>query len=475
MHQLWIVHQDRRPQNMMDTWKTLHPEWERIEWDEKEIEKRGMTFECQQQIEHCIEPNGRADIMRWEILYQYGGVFLDADSICLEPLEPEIFLSAPFSCFENEQNRPGLVACGAMGFPPRHPLLRDIIDHIKTLDLHPSRCKLKAWYSVAVGLLTRMLDTGKYPDVIVYPSYMFIPHHFTGVKYQGHKKIYAYQAWGSTYQNYKQLNNIPIPPEMLDPPHYVSVLISSYNTARKYIHECLESIRTQVGHFGIELVWMNDGSDAEHTAELKQELEWFEKSSRFCRVIYKETAENRGIAATLHDGVLTCTQELIFKMDSDDIMDKNRIMAQLQFMERTPDCVCCGANIRMFRETADGAKTPLQTTNHPAVISWEQYRRNPSPWFLNHPTMCVRRAAILEVGNYNQSLTKSPFEDFELELRLLKRYGKIYNISDVLLNYRLHDGQITHQMNKSPEKWGGLREQIIRSMCGAPEPMKMNF
>lgn len=31
--------------------------------------------------------NSKTDIMRWEILYEYGGIFIDADSICLNPFD----------------------------------------------------------------------------------------------------------------------------------------------------------------------------------------------------------------------------------------------------------------------------------------------------------------------------------------------------------------------------------------------------
>ena len=35
-------------------------------------------------------------------------------------------------------------------------------------------------------------------------------------------------------------------------------------------------------------------------------------------------------------------------------------------------------------------------------------------------------------------------EDFHLELKMLKIHGKIYNMTDILLHYRLHPGQVTN-------------------------------
>lgn len=463
LHQLWIGDQSKRPSSLMDSWKLKHTEWEYISWDEKEIERRNIKFECYRQINEIPEINGKADIMRWEILYEMGGVFMDADSICIEPIEPEVFLTKNgFSCFENEQNRRGLVACGAMGFPPKHPLLREIIDHIKTLDLLPSVCNLRAWVTVAVSLITKKLNEGHYPDFTIFPSYMFIPDHFTGVKYQGHKKVYSYQAWGSTYKNYSTMNGLNIPNEFLTPSKWVSILISSYNTCEEYIDECLESIRAQIGHIGLEIVWINDGSSKENTEILKNKLSCFEAKTRFIRVIYKENTENLGIAVSLHEGINLCNNEFIIKMDSDDIMKYNRIIRQIDFMEKNPECIICGSNIHFFT-SINGEKKFTTQTNHPTEITWNNYKQKPSSWFFNHPTMCVRKTAIIQAGNYNKSLTKTPFEDFELEIRLLKKYGKIYNIPEVLVNYRLHDKQVTHKMKHEETKWNELRQNILKT------------
>ena len=63
---------------------------------------------------------------------------------------------------------------------------------------------------------------------------------------------------------------------------------------------------------------------------------------------------------------------------------------------------------------------------------------------MNHPTLCFRKYAVITVGNYNANL-KEPFEDLDLELRLLKKYGFICNLPEILLFYRIHPNQITYQ------------------------------
>ena len=74
--------------------------------------------------------------------------------------------------------------------------------------------------------------------------------------------------------------------------------------------------------------------------------------------------------------------------------------------------------------------------------TWNEYKNTRSHWIANHPTLCFKKSAVLSVGNYNIN-NQLPCEDFELELKLLKKYGKIYNIQEVLLHYRLHEEQVT--------------------------------
>ena len=94
------------------------------------------------------------------------------------------------------------------------------------------------------------------------------------MNYNGHGKVYTNQEWGSTRQHYDIMNLIEIP-DILKKPNIsdsVSILIPSYNTNNILLKECLNSIKDQVGHFNIELVCINDGSDPFHSAILEKNL-----------------------------------------------------------------------------------------------------------------------------------------------------------------------------------------------------------
>ena len=65
--------------------------------------------------------------------------------------------------------------------------------------------------------------------------------------------------------------------------------------------------------------------------------------------------------------------------------------------------------------------------------------------------------------NYNKN-SHSIYEDFELELKLLKKFGKIYNIQENLLYYRLHEDQVTANGNTSKPDVLEFRNNFIKEM-----------
>jgi len=446
IHQIWIGPKPP-PTKFMQTWKEKHPDFEYIVWNEAEIQKRGVQFQCLNRINEIEEINGKADIIRWEILYHYGGLFLDADSICIEPFDALINKNQPFCGYEQEQARPGLVATCTLAFPKNHQLPGMAIQWIKQNPVSIRQTGKMAWQNVGPGLITRLIQTNIFKDIVIYPSYWFLPKHFTGIQYMGHSKVYSYQEWSSTRRNYDIINTIDLEEQYKEPKEWVSVLISSYNTKNEYIVECLESIKEQQGCFGMEIIWINDGSDDNYTVFLEKTLDEYEKAMRFTKIIYKKWDDNMGLAYRLHEGVLLCNHEIIIRMDSDDIMKSDRIIKQLHFMKHNPEYVICGSNVHYIKEN-----NIIGQTNMQEHLIWDEYKKNPSNWIMCHPTLCYKKSAVLEVGNYNKNNKlgapknkQLPHlgEDLELELKILKRFGKIYNIPECLLYYRIHPGQVT--------------------------------
>jgi GT2 family glycosyltransferase len=364
-----------------------------------------------------------------------------------------------FAGWEQEKVRKGLIATGTMGFPVNHPLVKEAINWIKNNKV-TQKAGFMAWQSVGPGLLTRMYNTGQFKDLHIFPSYTFLPIHLTGIEYKGHGKIYAYQAWGSTKQSYDTMNSLELPPQFNKPRISVSVLVSSLNTKTTFIQECLNSIKHQEGLFNIELVWINDGSDRLNTLLLKRCLDHFERTSRFTKVVYHENEKNMGIGYSLNLGITLCSNELIIKMDSDDIMIEDRIAKQVDFMIKNPDVQVCGGQVTFFKENIENK---MYSTKHPS-ITWDTYKKIKSHWITNHPTLCYRKSAVLNIGNYDKTKSKMT-EDFEITLRLLKYYKYIYNFEESLLYYRIHENQVTNNGGtEGRDYWNKVREELINDL-----------
>jgi mannosyltransferase OCH1-like enzyme len=197
MTQIWIGPRPA-PMKWMNTWKEKHPEWEYSVFTQKDLESR--KFYNQHLIEYYYSRNlfsGVSDLIRYELLYERGGFFPEADFLCLENTD-ELFTSPAdhcYTCYEQENIRPGYVqpilACN-----PGNAFVKQLIDELHAL--YPMQLSPHPWESTGNAWLSRVIP--KYnPKITIWPSYYFIPEHYDrSQKYHGTEKIYAKHLWGST-------------------------------------------------------------------------------------------------------------------------------------------------------------------------------------------------------------------------------------------------------------------------------------
>jgi mannosyltransferase OCH1-like enzyme len=216
IHQIWIGHKDK-PIELLNTWKEKHNDdkWEYILWDEEKIkEKFPNGLINQQQFDAIHELAGKADILRYEILYTYGGFYCDADSVCLQKLDDFLLEDDFFICFENEEKNK-LYANGFIGCQKNSKIIKMFIDYISK-NLNKENINLKqAWQLtgplIVTHIINNFLKTSEYPEKIkIYPSYLFMDmkkilfnsNNDSNEEPKKYKK-YAEHLWYSTQQFYK--------------------------------------------------------------------------------------------------------------------------------------------------------------------------------------------------------------------------------------------------------------------------------
>jgi hypothetical protein len=145
----------------------------------------------------------------------------------------------------------------------------------------------------------------------------------------------------------------------------------------------------------------------------------------------------------------------------------DRVIKQINFMKHHQDCGVCGTNMQMFSMSDKGRRIPGEETHHADKITWQEFysqKQRPS-WIMNHPTLCFRKSAVLAIGNYRHHGKGHEFnmEDYELELRLMHKFGAVYNLQEILLYYRIHPEQVTF-VKHDPYVDADTREHIIKDV-----------
>ena len=102
IHQMWIGKNPNPFVKEMQDWKEKNPDYEYKLWTDDNIPK----LRNQKQYDEIKQWCGKGDILRYELLYDYGGIYLDSDTVCVNPLDDFLLENDSFLCWENEVARP---------------------------------------------------------------------------------------------------------------------------------------------------------------------------------------------------------------------------------------------------------------------------------------------------------------------------------------------------------------------------------
>ena len=205
-----------------------------------------------------------------------------------------------------------------------------------------------------------------------------------------------------------------------------SVLMSLYiNEKAEHFKECMESILSQTV-LPNEIVIVEDGSIAESVESLLNQ--YIRTYPNLIKIV--AYTPNRGLGYALNKGVKACTNELIARMDTDDISRTDRFEKQLVFFINDPELDICGTQIDEFEESPDKVVARRLVPIDDKEIKLYQKRRDA----FNHMTVMFKKSTVLKAGNYQPCPL---MEDTYLWVRMILAGVKCANSDESLVYARI--------------------------------------
>lgn len=225
----------------------------------------------------------------------------------------------------------------------------------------------------------------------------------------------------------------------------VTVLMSVYN-GEQYLKKSIESILNQT-YTNFEFIIINDGSQDKSLPIIKS----YSNDSRINIIDQKNT----GLSKALNHGATMAKGKYIARMDADDISLPNRIKLQVDFMERNPEYVIVGSNAVLM----DMKGNQIGVTHY--KITNEDIRQVlPESPFIHSSTM-FRAEVFRACEGYNEKIIHH-FED-KILWNKMSRYGKMFNISEPLIFYRLVPDSISNRKSSKFKVFQEISARIIET------------
>lgn len=204
-----------------------------------------------------------------------------------------------------------------------------------------------------------------------------------------------------------------------------SVLMSVYNKEKpEYLRLSINSILNQTIPPD-EIIIVKDGI---LTSELDSVLEKYLMHNPIFNVVgYKE---NKGLGFALNYGLNYCRNELVARMDSDDIARQDRCEKQLKEFEKNSSIEIIGGDIAEFIDSPANIVAYRKVPTSDSEI--KEYMKTRCP--LNHMTVMFKKSVVIKAGSYQDWFWN---EDYYLWIRMMKQGCIFANTGDVLVNVRI--------------------------------------
>lgn len=223
-----------------------------------------------------------------------------------------------------------------------------------------------------------------------------------------------------------------------------SVLMSLYVKEKpEYLRPAIDSMIHQ-SVAPDEIVIVEDGP-------LNDELysvidEYTEKYPNLFNIVVNE--KNMGLGLALNVGLKNCKNELVARMDTDDISKPERCEKQLRVFAQKPELSIVGSFVDEFYSSADQVVSVRAVPEkHDDIYNFAKKRSA-----FNHPAVMYRKSKVLENGGYSD-LRRN--QDVDLFGRMLFSGCKAENIGESLLCFRSND-----DLAKRRKSWENTKSYI---------------
>ena len=211
----------------------------------------------------------------------------------------------------------------------------------------------------------------------------------------------------------------------------ITVLLPVYN-CELYIQTAVESILSQT-FTDFEFLIIDDASTDGTLSILKKIND--------SRIQLIEKPVNSGYTNSLNYGLTIAKGEYIARMDADDISYPERFAKQIAYLDTHPEVVVCGTTYKILGNDKQ-ITLPIHNEAIKIGLLWGNC--------ISHPSAMIRKS-VLEQNKIQYDTTKEPAEDYHLWIQLL-HFGALYNLPDVLLEYRVYSHQVSRKRAEEQKK-----------------------
>lgn len=212
IHYCWFGGK-KKPKLIRDcitSWKVFLPDYQIVEWNEKNTD---LSLPFVQKAYKSKKWAFVSDYVRFKVLYEHGGIYLDTDMLVLKPLDDLLHEACFFGAEENE-----IISCGIIGSKMNNKFIQECLMKYEQMDLSSEINWMKIIITRIVTDIFKVkydfleaIDKKRYDGITIYPPAFFYPLPFINNDAVNYKKYiepesYAIHLWAGSWLEYNEFN-----------------------------------------------------------------------------------------------------------------------------------------------------------------------------------------------------------------------------------------------------------------------------